>query len=160
MAFTQIQEEGPLIDETDGMILKLLSEDARRQYADLGKAVHLSAPAVHARVKKLEQMGIIRGYTIKVDPETLGKPVCAFIRIVESGTPCDDLAAELKVFPEIEECHSVAGEDCVLAKARTSTPYELEMLLKKIRQISGVQKTVTTVALRSHFERGTDPAIS
>ena len=149
------------IDETDGTLLVLLSEDARRQYADLGKAVHLSAPAVHARVKKMEQSGVICGYSIKVDPESVGKSTCAFIRIMETQTPkpCQTVGDALKAFPEVEECHSVAGEDCILAKVRTATPGALEDLLHRIRQIPGVQRTVTTVVLRSHFERATAPVI-
>jgi Lrp/AsnC family leucine-responsive transcriptional regulator len=142
-----------MIDGTDRTLLGLLSEDARQPYAELGQRVHLSAPAVHARVKKLEQTGAIRGYTIRVDPERLGKSVCAFIRILLTGGHCDRATASLQAFPEIEECHSVAGEDCILVKARTATPSELQELLEKIARLPGFGRTVTTIVLRTHFER-------
>lgn len=142
-----------MIDGTDRTLLGLLSEDARRPYAELGNEVHLSAPAVHARVKKLEQSGAIRGYTIRVDAERLGKSVCSFIRILLTGGLCEKAATALEAFPEIEECYSVAGEDCILVKARTATPLELQELLQKIGRIPGFGRTVTTIVLRTHFER-------
>lgn len=142
-----------MIDGTDRTLLGLLSQDARQPYAELGQRVHLSAPAVHARVKKLEQSGAIRGYTIRVNPERLGKPVCAFIRILLTGGLCNTAARSLEMLPEIEECYSVAGEDCILVKARTATPCELQQLLTKIAGIPGFGRTVTTIVLRTHFER-------
>ena len=143
-----------MLDTTDRKLLSLLSGDARQPYADLGRQVHLSAPAVHARVKKLESSGAITGYTIRVSPEAVGKPVCAFIRIVANREPCELTAKALAAIPEIEECHSVAGEDCVLAKVRTETPAALQELLQRLREIPGFERTVTTMVLRTHFERG------
>jgi DNA-binding Lrp family transcriptional regulator len=61
-----------MLDQTDRMLLALLKEDARRKYSELGEAVHLSPPAVHERVKKLERVGTISRYTIEIDPERLG----------------------------------------------------------------------------------------
>ena len=147
-----------MIDATDRTLLGLLSDDTRQPYAELGQQVHLSAPAVHARVKKLEQTGAIRGYTIRVDPERLGKSLCAFIRISLTGGVCDRTARELEAIPEIEECYSVAGEDCILVKARTATPLELQELLQKIGRLPGFGRTVTTIVLRTHFERSTGRA--
>ena len=115
--------------------------------------MHLSAPAVHARVKKLEQSGAIRGYTIRVDPERIGKSVCAFIRVLLTGGMCDSVAESLAAMPEIEECFSVAGEDCILVKVRTATPLELQELLQRIGRLPGFGRTVTTIVLRTHFER-------
>jgi DNA-binding Lrp family transcriptional regulator len=61
-----------MVDQTDRMLLALLKEDTKRKYSELGEIVHLSAPAVHERVKKLERAGVIHKYTIEVDPEVLG----------------------------------------------------------------------------------------
>lgn len=146
-----------MIDATDRKLLGLLSDDARCQYGDLGKNVHLSAPAVHARVKKLEQNGVIQSYTVRLHPARVGKPVCAFIRILTTAQCCDQLAKAMSELPEIEECHSVAGEDCLLVKARTSTPEALQNLLQRIQKVPGFSRTITTMVLKSHFERGILP---
>lgn len=143
------------LDQVDKKLLSLLNTNARQQYADLGKALHLSAPAVHARVKRLEKEGIIENFTIKIRPEAANKTVCAFIRVNAGNQSCADTAKFLEGFPEIEECHSVAGEDCVLLKVRVATPAELDDLLQKVRKAPGFQRTLTTVVLKSHFERGT-----
>ncbi len=81
--------------------------------------------------------------------------MCAFIRVNAGNQSCADTAKFLEGFPEIEECHSVAGEDCVLLKVRLATPAELDDLLQKVRKAPGFQRTLTTVVLKSHFERGT-----
>jgi Lrp/AsnC family leucine-responsive transcriptional regulator len=147
-----------VLDEVDKKLLSLLTQNARQQYADLGKALHLSAPAVHARVKRLEKEGVIENFTIKIRPEAANKSVCAFVRLSVGSTSCDDCAKFLERFSEIEECHSVAGEDCILLKVRVETPTKLDELLQKIRKVPGFQKSVTTVVLRSHYERGTSLA--
>lgn len=142
------------LDDTDRKLLSLLAEDARTQYADLGKALNLSPPAVHARVKKLEKEGIIERFTIRLRPEAVDKPVCAYIRLTMGDKPNTETAAFLMKFPEVEECHGVAGEDCMLVKVRVTTPLDLDGLLAKIRKAPGFQKSITMMVLRSHFERG------
>jgi Lrp/AsnC family leucine-responsive transcriptional regulator len=142
------------LDEIDRTLLTLLQSEARRRYADLGAAVHLSPPAVHERVKKLERQGVIRRYTVEVDPAALGRNICAFVRVGTVHLPCADLAAALLPFDEVEECHSVAGEDSILIKVRTTTPAALEELLERIKRIPGVERTLTSMALVTFFERG------
>ncbi len=144
-----------ILDEVDKKLLSLLTQNARQQYADLGKALHLSAPAVHARVKRLEKEGVIENFTIKIRPEAANKSVCAFVRLSVGSSSCEDSAKFLEKFQEIEECHSVAGEDCILLKVRVATPTKLDELLQKIRKVPGFQRSLTTVVLRSHYERGT-----
>ena len=145
------------LDSLDRKILSILKNDSRTPYSVIGKQVHLSAPAVHARVKKLEQNGVIEKHSIELAPEKLGANVCAFIRITKQKYSCADIATQLEKITEIEECHSVAGEDCLLAKVRTETPLALTNLLDRIRSVPGIERTVTIVVLQSHFERGTTP---
>jgi Lrp/AsnC family leucine-responsive transcriptional regulator len=146
---------GPIDDPVDRKLLGLLKENARATYAELGKCAHLSAPAVYARIRRLERAGVIQKHTVSVDPATLGLPFCAFIRIGTAGDHgCDAIAGKLATSPEIEECHSIAGEHTLLIKVRTPTPVDLEYLIKRIRSIPGIVTTVTTVVLMTHFERG------
>ncbi len=144
-------------DELDLKILALLSDDSKQKYSDLGEILKLSAPAVHARVKKLEQTGAISSYGISIDPTKLDLKLCAFIRITSEGVTCGEIFAELRDMTEIEELHSVAGEECLLAKVRTTDSEALSSLLDRIRKVRGIRKTITSVVLTTHFDRGPNP---
>ncbi|QLY24239.1 Lrp/AsnC family transcriptional regulator [Bdellovibrio sp. KM01] len=147
-----------LLDETDRKILSLLKEDSRMQFAEIGKKVNLSAPAVHARVKKMEAAKIIQGYSIAIDPVAVNSGLCAFVRIAINKGTSSGLAKDLKKFKQIEECHGVAGEDCVMVKLRVGTTLELSRLIDQIRGIENIERTLTVVVLETHFERGLQPA--
>jgi Lrp/AsnC family transcriptional regulator, leucine-responsive regulatory protein len=142
-----------MLDQTDRMLLALLKEDTKRKYSELGEIVHLSAPAVHERVKKLERAGVIRKYTVEIDPEALGLALQAFIRIHVSRIPCEEMAQSFKSFPEVVECFSSAGEESMLLKVHTGSPSQLETLLNRIRQMPGVERVQTSVILTTHFLR-------
>jgi Lrp/AsnC family leucine-responsive transcriptional regulator len=142
-----------MVDQTDRMLLALLKEDTKRKYSELGEIVHLSAPAVHERVKKLERAGVIRKYTIEIDPEALGLALQAFLRIHVSRVPCEEMARSLQSFPEVVECFSSAGEESMLIKVHTGSPSQLETLLNRIRQMPGVERVLTSVILTTHFQR-------
>lgn len=157
MAFSQAREEPVELDEVDRKILGLLKQDARLPYADIGRKVHLSAPAVHARVKKMETNGVITRHTIAMDPTALGSSLCAFIRITRNRGLSKPIAEAFLKIKQIEECHAVAGEDCLMVKLRVKSSLELSKILDEIRQIEGIDRTVTAVVLETHFERGLQP---
>jgi Lrp/AsnC family leucine-responsive transcriptional regulator len=142
-----------MIDRIDRMLLALLKQDARRKYSELGAAVHLSAPAAHERVKRLERAGALRRYTIDIDPYALGLALHAFVRIHMSRISCEELALALQKFPEVEECFSSAGEEGMLIKVHTASPSSLEELLDRIRLIHGVERLLTSIVLTTHFQR-------
>ncbi len=141
------------LDDQDLKILKLMAEDGKMSYADMGSKVHLTAPAVHARVKKMEKAGVIKNHSIRVNYDKVGLPVTAFVRIQTGKLRCSEVGKQLNKFPEIEECHSVAGEDDVILKTRTATPLELQNLLDKIRTQGLSEKSVSIFVLETHFER-------
>lgn len=142
-----------MIDRTDRMLLALLKEDAKQKYSELGEKVHLSPPAVHERVKKLERAGVIRKYTLEIDPAALGLMLQAFVRIHVSHIPCEEMARALQLLPEVVECFSSAGEESMLIKVQTESPSQLETLLNRIRQMPGVERVLTSVILTTHFQR-------
>lgn len=153
--FSRRPGSGAVDDPVNRKLLSLLRENARASYAEIGKRAHLSAPAVYERIRRLESAGAIQKYTVTIDPTAVELPFCVFIRIGTAGDhPCASIAASLAKNPEIEECHSIAGEDTVLVKARTRSPIDIEFLISKIRSIPGIVTTVTTVVLMTHFERG------
>jgi Lrp/AsnC family leucine-responsive transcriptional regulator len=108
-------------------------------------------------VKKLEQIGVIRGYTIDIDPQLLGLKLCAFVRVTIEAISASGLAQSLMAFPEVEEYYIVAGEECVLLKVRTADTAALSAFLDNIRGVKGVKKTITSVVLTTPFERGVTP---
>ena len=142
-----------MVDQTDRMLLALLKEDARQKYSELGEAVHLSPPAVHERVKKLERAGVIRTYTVEIDPAALGLMLQAFVRIHVSHIPCEEMARALQSLAEVVECFSSAGEESMLIKVQTESPSHLEALLNHIRQMPGVERVLTSIILTTHFQR-------
>jgi Lrp/AsnC family leucine-responsive transcriptional regulator len=140
------------VEGTDRRILELLAADGRMSYTDLGKATGLSTSAVHQRVKRLEQRGLITGYGATVDHAQMGLPLTAFISIrpIDASAP-DDSPERLRDIAEIESCWSVAGEESYILKVRVPTPLALEDLLARIRAAANVS-TRTTIVLSTPYE--------
>jgi Lrp/AsnC family leucine-responsive transcriptional regulator len=141
------------VDDIDRQLLSLLLADARSSYADLARAVGLSAPSVHDRVRRLERSGALRGYTAVVDPHALGLGVTALVGILQrEGAEQDDLAAALAEIEEVEDCWFVAGEEAFVVKVRVADVDALEHTLGALRRTPGVARTRTTVVLSTRFE--------
>lgn len=141
------------IDGMDARILTAMSADSRRSYADVGTEVGLSTAAVHERVKKLVERGVIRRFSLSVEPQALGLAFTAFVAIRnDGGTHCREVAPRLREMPEVQELHSVAGEYDFLAKIRTTHARALEDVLYAIKAIPGVARTISTVVLNTEFE--------
>lgn len=140
------------MEEQDLRILRLLAADGRMSFTDLGKATGLSTSAVHQRVKRLEQRGLIKGYSAVIDYDLLGMPLTAFISIrpIDPSQP-DDSPERLREVPEIESCWSVAGDESYILKVRVSTPTDLENLLARVRSAANVS-TRTTIVLSTPYD--------
>ena len=140
------------MEDLDRSIVGLLLNDGRMSYTDLGRATGLSTSAVHQRVRRLEERGIIRTYTAVVDHDAVGLPLTAFISVspLDPSAP-DDVPDRLRDIPDIEACHSVAGDESYILKVRVATPGGLEDLLAHIRSAAGVS-TRTTVVLSTPWE--------
>jgi Lrp/AsnC family leucine-responsive transcriptional regulator len=135
-----------LLDRTNWRILSLLQRDARMSLSQLGRSVNLSAPATLERMRKLEEAGVITGYRAEINPEAIGLPVMAFIRI---NTPTRDYPRFLKALeemPEIVACHHIAGADSFILKAHLASNSDLERLLQRL-SIFG--RTHTDIVLSS-----------
>ncbi len=141
-----------MLDERDLVILQALQEDARATFAEIGERVGLAASTVHDRVRKLERAGVIRGYRAEVDAESLGLFVTSLVSVMplDPRQP-DDLPDRVRELPEVEACHSVAGDENYILKVRTRTTSDLEDFLRRLREKAGVQ-TRTTVVLSTPFE--------
>lgn len=147
------------LDRIDRQILRLLRTDGRMSVAAIAKAVRLSGPAVHERIRKLEQQGVIQGYTAVLSPEVLDRPHVAFVLVtLKEGNEFvadDPIVERICAEPDVLEFHRVAGEDCYLIKIRTATNKDLEQILRRIRSMRGVARTRTTIVLSTELERPT-----
>jgi Lrp/AsnC family leucine-responsive transcriptional regulator len=145
------------MEETDAVILRLLTRDGRMSFTDLAKETGLSVSAVHSRVRRLEQRGVIRGYQAVVDPEALDLALTAFVSVkpIDPAAP-DDAPERLAGITAIEACHSVAGDESYILKVRVESPTALEQVLQEIRGAANVS-TRTTVVLSTPYE-GRPPA--
>ncbi len=141
------------IDSTDRRLLLALRANGRSTYAELGRLVGLSAPAVHDRVGKLEAAGHVTGYHAEVAPSALGLGVSALVGIfTREGVEQDVVAERLREVPPIEDCWAVAGEETFIVKVRAPDVDALESILGTLRRIRGVARTRTTVVLSTPWE--------
>lgn len=145
-----------MIDAIDIQILTIMQNDGRISNAELARQVNLAPSAVLERIKKLEERGVIRGYTALVSPKALGFGITAFVSVKTSdcGDGSDQLLAAI---PEVLEVHDVAGEDSFLLKVRASDPEGLAVLLRSFKAIPSVVSTKTTIVLETAKESSALP---
>lgn len=141
-----------MLEDLDARIAAALAADGRCSYTDLAERVGLSVSAVHQRVRRLEQRGVIRGYAARIDGEQIGLALTAFVSLtpIDAAAP-DDYPQLLSHLQQIEACHSVAGVESYILKVRVTSPSALEALLAEIRSTANVS-TRTTVVLSTPFE--------
>jgi Lrp/AsnC family leucine-responsive transcriptional regulator len=140
------------VEEIDRKIVSLLARNGRMSFTELARQAGLSVSAVHQRVRRLEQEGVIKGYAAMFNPEDVGLSLTAFVSVkpFDAAAP-DNLPERLAHLAAIEACHSVAGDENYILKVRVSSPAALEELLYQIRTIGGVS-TRTTVVLSTPYE--------
>jgi DNA-binding Lrp family transcriptional regulator len=140
------------LDRKDFALLGALQENASQRLEDLAKLVNLAPSSVHDRLRRLERGGIIKNWTVKLDGPSLGLGVLAFVGL-KTSRPCSEMMDSLQAMPAIEECHSVAGELCMMLKVRLPDTGTLLALIERLRKIPGVEQTETTIVLQTMLER-------
>jgi Lrp/AsnC family leucine-responsive transcriptional regulator len=113
----RLRYESGDIDAIDIGILEALVKDARTSVADLARSVGLSPPSVAERIRRLEEAGVIAGYTLAINPKALGLPIAAWLRIRPVPGQSQAVAELLRALPQIVECDRIIGEDCFIARA-------------------------------------------
>ncbi|UVC09018.1 Lrp/AsnC family transcriptional regulator [Rhizobium sp. TH2] len=141
------------VDASDRRILAELARDAGQSFAELGLKVALSPPAVHERVKRMKQSGVIRDTVARIDATAVGKSLLAFVHVEAAGWGKSERLLQLARYPEIEEMHSVAGDASMVLKVRTESPQALEHLLGQIHSVPGVRGTKSFIALSTFLDR-------
>lgn len=142
------------MDEIDAKLLRILSENADATATEMMAQVNLSIPAINKRISKLRQSGVIRQYTILVDPDKVGKPIHAFILVVlQQPSGADKLTEYIKSDPDILECYAVTGEYDYIIKVCARDVEQLEQKLILLKQQKGVAKSYTMLSLMEHKYR-------
>lgn len=148
-----------MIDDIDRQILTILQQNARTSNAEIARQIDMAPSAVLERIRRLEAKGVIQGYEVRINPETVGLGMLAFVAVASS-----DMSGELKTatllgqIPEVQEVHHVAGEDCFVLKVRVKDARALGHLLReRIGTIPSVRSTRTTVVLETVRESGQLP---
>jgi Lrp/AsnC family transcriptional regulator, leucine-responsive regulatory protein len=118
-----------LADPVNTRILTELQKDPRLTMAELGRRVGLSSPAVTERVRRLEEMEVIQGYRLDINPAALGLPIAAYVRIRPNPGQLPKIADLAERIPEIVECHRVTGEDCFILKVYLPSIDQLDRIL-------------------------------
>ena len=142
------------LDAVDATILNAMAKDARISIADLARSVDLSPPSVSERIRRLEEAGVIEGYTLAINPSALGLPVAAWLRIRPIPGQLLKVADILRGLPEIVECDRITGEDCFIARAHVRTIGDLEKL---IDQLISYAMTNTSIIQSSPVKRRLPP---
>lgn len=146
------------LDAIDHKILSSLVNDARKPFLEIARECGISGAAIHQRVNKLEESGVIAGSRLLVKPSTLGLRVCAFVCVsLSETTKYHEVIDCLKSVPEVVECHFITGKYALLLKIYCrDNDHFIDVLLHHIQPIPYVQETETMIALESSFERQID----
>jgi Lrp/AsnC family leucine-responsive transcriptional regulator len=147
------------LDDLDLKLLARLMADGRVTWAQLASEVGLSGPSVTERVRKLERLGVLEGFTAKVSPESVGYGLLAFVAVSISGpTHQEDLLGWAESAVEVQECHVVAGAHDYLLKVRCQDSKDLERVLNRgLRLVPGVVRTNSSIVLTTAKETSAVP---
>jgi Lrp/AsnC family leucine-responsive transcriptional regulator len=134
--------------------LSLLQDEGRASWTRLGELLGVTGPAAAERVRRLEQRGVIRGFTALIDPEAVGLALTAFIAVsLEKPGDRAGFLQRVQALPEIQECHHCTGDDDYLLKVRCRGVNDLDRLINaELKAVKGVLRTRTTIVLRTSKE--------
>jgi len=142
------------LDAVDARLLRRLETDGRTSIADLARALGMAAPSVAERLKRLEEAGVIRRFTVEIDPAALGYALAAYIRIRPTSGQVAAIAKLLMELPEIVECDRITGDDCFIARAHVRSVEALERLIDRIVPFA---QTNTSIIQSSPVKRRLPP---
>lgn len=143
------------LDAIDRKILKYLIKNARMPFLEIARECGISGAAIHQRIRKLQDQGVILGSRLIVDPKTMGFDVCAYINItLKDPQLLKPTVENLKEVPEIVECHFVTGKGNILVKLYcVDNEHLMQTIFEGILRIQGIATTETTISLEESFQR-------
>lgn len=143
-----------MIDDIDRRILAMLQRNARISNAEIAREVGMAASAIYERIRKLEERGVIRGYSARLDARKLGYGLVAFVSIKTAAMgKAAEIQEHLASIPEVQEVHLIVGDDCFQVKVRVADTQALARLLQdRIQSMDFVGSTRTTIVLETSKE--------
>jgi Lrp/AsnC family transcriptional regulator for asnA, asnC and gidA len=143
------------LDKLDLQIIQEMMEDAEISYADLGKKLFVSGGTIHVRIKKLEELKVVKGKRLSVDLKLLGYDVIAFIGIyLEKSSLYDSVARELKKIPQIVRLNYTTGNYSMFAEIVCKDIQQLRFVLHdELQKIKGIERTETFISLEESLDR-------
>ena len=143
------------LDKLDLQIIQAMMEDAEVSYADLGKQFFVSGGTIHVRIKKLEDLGIVKGKRLAVDLKLLGYDIIAFIGIyLEKSSMYDNVAQALKNIPQVVRVNYTTGNYSMFVEIVCKDMQQLRFVLHdELQKIKGIERTETLISLEESFSR-------
>ncbi len=142
------------LDQLDMQILRMVSEDARVAFLEVARACNVSGAAIHQRIQKLTNMGVLKGSQFLIDPEKMGFETCAFIGLnLKNPEDFDHVVDELMKIPEVTECHYTTGNFDMFIKIYAKNNHHLLTIIHDKLQPLGLSSSETLISFHSAFER-------
>ena len=143
-----------MTDAIDQLLLNALMEDSRRSLKALASLTGLSSPSVSERLRRLEERGVLKGYTVEVDARAFGYQLQAIVRIRPLPGQLHEVERQIIAIPEFTECDKVTGEDCFIARLHVRSMEQLDTLLDRINVLA---ETNTAIIKKSPVKRRLPP---
>jgi Lrp/AsnC family transcriptional regulator for asnA, asnC and gidA len=142
------------LDKLDKQILKMISEDARVPFLEVARACNVSGAAIHQRIQKLTNMGILQGSQFIIDPEKMGYETCAFIGLnLKNPESFDAVVEKLKEIPEVVECHYTTGNYDLFIKIYAANNHHLLNIIHDKLQPLGLARSESLISFHSAIDR-------
>ena len=142
------------LDKLDKQILRLIAGDARIPFLEVARACNVSGAAIHQRIQKLTQCGILKGSQFVIDPEKIGYETCAYIGLnLKNPENFDLVVEELKKIPEVVECHYTTGDFDMFIKIYALNNHHLLNIIHDKRQPLGLSRSETIISFNSAIDR-------
>ena len=143
----------PKLDNLDKQILRMIAKDARVAFLEVARACNVSGAAIHQRIQKLTNMGVLKGSEFIIDPEKIGYETCAFIGLnLKNPENFDQVVDELRKIPEVTECHYTTGNFDMFIKIYALNNHHLLTIIHDKLQPLGLSSSQTLISFHSAFE--------
>ena len=142
------------LDSLDKKILKLIAEDARIPFLEVARSCNVSGAAIHQRIQKLNNLGVLKGSKFIIDPEKIGYETCAYMGLnLKNPEKFDEVVDELKKIPEVVECHYTTGDYDMFIKIYATNTHHLLNIIHDRLQPLGLSRSETIISFNSAFSR-------
>ena len=142
------------LDSLDKKILRLIAEDARMPFLEVARVCNVSGAAIHQRIQKLSNQGVLKGSKFNIDPEKIGYETCAFIGInLKHPENFDEVVEKLKRIPEIVECHYTTGDYDMFIKIYARNNHHLLNIIHDKLQPLGLSRSETIISFNAIIDR-------